>query len=118
MQFDARGLLDDVDQAARDIKRYLEGLDVDDYLDDDKTQASVERKFEIIGEALNRLHAVDPELASRIPKLRRIVDFRNVLSHNYDQVQQKRVWTYSQSNLPELQLVVQKLLAELGRREE
>ena len=35
-----------------------------------QTQAAVERKFEIIGEAINQLHKTHPELAERIPRLR------------------------------------------------
>lgn len=114
MRLDVRVLLSDVDQAAGDIARYLEGFDMGAYSGDDEKQASVERKFEIIGEALNRLHGVNPELAGRIPNLRRIIDFRNLLSHGYDQVEPDRVWTYAKNNLPELHLVVQALLAELG----
>ena len=51
---------------------------------DARTQAAVERKFEIIGEAVNCLHKDHPELARRIPEMRRIVDFRNFLAHGYD----------------------------------
>ncbi len=87
------------------------------YLRDGRTQAAVERKFEIIGEALNRLHGDHPEFAERIPRLRRIVDFRNLLIHGYATVIPDRVWDYTQNDLPELRSVVQKLLAELGHLE-
>ena len=114
MRFDARVLLADVEHAAADIERYLDGFDRTAYFGDDEKQAAVERKFEIIGEALNRLHDIDPELSRRIPQLRRIIDFRNLLSHGYDRVMPERVWTYAINNLPDLRRIVKALLTELG----
>lgn len=46
-------------------------------------QAAVERKFEVIGEALNQLAKLDPSLAARIADLPQIVAFRNQLIHGY-----------------------------------
>ena len=118
MRYDARVLLADVESAAADIERYLDGFDRNAYIDSDEKQAAVERKFEVIGEALNRLHEIDPELSQRIPQLRRIVDFRNLLSHGYDRVMPERVWTYAINNLPELRRIVRALITELGPCEE
>ena len=56
MQPDPRALLADVEQAGADIEYFTAGMSREAYLDDIRTQAAVERKFEIIGEALNRLH--------------------------------------------------------------
>ena len=61
---DARVLLADVDRAGAEIERFTEGIDGDAYARDPLTQAAVERKFEIIGEALNRLGESHPDLAS------------------------------------------------------
>jgi uncharacterized protein with HEPN domain len=44
-------------------------------------RAAVERKFEVVGEALGQLARLDPELAARIPDYRRIIAFRNILIH-------------------------------------
>ena len=70
MRPDPRVLLAEVDRAVSDIKRFTEGMDRETYVGDARTQAAVERKFEIIGEALNRLHQTHPEVAARIPPLR------------------------------------------------
>ncbi|MBR1087607.1 hypothetical protein JQ621_08960 [Bradyrhizobium manausense] len=43
----------------------------------------MERQFEIIGEALNRLSKDAPDIAGRVPDLRKIVSFRNLLIHGY-----------------------------------
>ena len=114
MHRDPRVLLADIEQAGADIARFTEGMGRETYVGDARTQAAVERKFEIIGEALNRLNSDHSEIAQRIPRLRRIVDFRNLLSHGYDQVIPERVWSYARHDLPELRRIVQELLAELG----
>ncbi len=114
MHRDPRVLLADIEQAGADIARFTEGVTREDYLRDGLIQAAVERKFEIIGEALKRLHGDHGEIAQRIPRLRRIVDFRNLLSHGYDRVIPERVWSYANHDLPEFLRTVHALLAELG----
>lgn len=114
MQRDPRVLLADVDQAAEHIVHFTEGMDLEAYIGDARTQAAVERKFEIIGEALNLLSRASPGIAERIPALRVVVDFRNVLIHGYAVVIPERVWDFVVNDLPELHRSVQALLAEMG----
>ena len=118
MRPDPRVLLADIDRAAMDIGRFTEGMDSAAFSGDALTQAAVERKFEIIGEALNRLQKAHPELAERIPRLRRIIDFRNLLIHGYASVMPERVWDYAENHVPQLRRIVRALLADLGPPEE
>ena len=113
MRPDPRVLLADADRAGADIQRFIEGMDRGMYVGDVRTQAAVERKFEIIGEALNRLHQTRPEIADQIPPLREVVGFRNLLIHGYATVIPDRVWDYAKNDLPELRRTVQALLAEM-----
>lgn len=114
MRPDPSALLADVDRAAADIARFVKGMDHETYLGDTRTQAAVERKFEIIGEALNRLRRSSPEVAERIPPLRQAIAFRNLLIHGYAIVIPDRVWDYAENDLPELHKIVQALLDEMG----
>ena len=77
-------------------------------------QAAVERKFEVIGEALNQLSKHDAAIAGRIPDLPQIVAFRNQLIHGYATVNVGTVWNIAQNALPALLDSVQILLDELG----
>jgi len=83
MQPDARALLWDAHRAAVLIDGFVAGRTWGDYEDDPMLRSAVERQFEIVGEALNRLSQVDPPLAAEIRDLPRIVAFRNVLVHGY-----------------------------------
>jgi uncharacterized protein with HEPN domain len=77
-------------------------------------QAAVERKFEVIGEALNQLARLDAQLAERVPDLPQIVAFRNQLIHGYATVNPSTVWNIAQNARPCLVASVQSLLDELA----
>lgn len=110
MQRDPRTWLWDVREAARAITSFVSGFDAARYAATPLVHSAVERKFEIIGEALNQLSKADPEVASRIPHLRQIVGFRNQLIHGYALVDHETVWEVIVSSLPELVVAVEGLL--------
>ena len=113
MARDPRALLADVLDAAQSIERFQHGLDLDGFRTDELVRSGVERKLEIVGEALNRLSREDPELAARIPDIARIVGFRNVLAHGYEIVDDEVVWDAATTDLPALAACVEALLTEL-----
>jgi len=52
----------------------------------------VEREFIIIGECISALSRVAPDVFAAITRARRIVDFRNQLTHEYPTVDDALVW--------------------------
>ena len=72
----------------------------------------MERRFEIVGEALAQLRQRDAAVASRIPEVDRIVAFRNVLIHRYADVDDRLVWSVVARKLPALRAAIQTMLAE------
>lgn len=114
MQRDPRAFLWDVQQAAGAISQFTTGLDAAGYRANPLIRSAVERQFEIIGEALNRLSKDAPDLANRVPKLEKIVGFRNVLIHGYAVIDDGRVWEIVTALLPHLYTTVTALLTELG----
>lgn len=71
-------------------------------------QHAVERNIEIIGEAVNNLLKIYPEI--NITNARRMVDARNKIIHGYDGIQPEQIWNIIINHLPSLQIEVQKLL--------
>ena len=75
-----------------------------DYTNNAMLRSAVERQFEIISEALNKMLKLEPKIAASITDSRKIIDFRNVLIHGYasvsDQVgfAEKVNWLMSGSN--------------------
>ncbi len=112
MQLEARKHLFDVQEAGRLILRFTTGRTFEDYEEDPMLRSAVERQFEIIGEALNRLARFDPGTAARIAEHRRIIEFRNVLAHGYDVIQNDVVWGIVETRLPALLKIVEELMDE------
>ncbi|MGE0883625.1 MAG: DUF86 domain-containing protein [Blastocatellales bacterium] len=96
-------LLYDIEQATLLILQFTQGKFLADYLQDVFLRSAVERQFEIIGEAINRLQRENPALADEIRDYRKIIAFRNVLSHTYDKVFHQVVWQAVTDKLPLLQ---------------
>ncbi len=112
MRLEAKKLLDDVRHASGLIVDFADGKSLDDYLSDAFLRSAVERQFEIIGEALNRLSHACPEVAGLIDQTPRIISFRNALIHGYDLVDHELVWDVVETHLPLLREQVASLLPD------
>src|SRR5262245_9549946 len=114
MPRDPRMLLEDVRRAADLVLQFTAGRTRENYTNDLMLRSAVERQFEIIGEALNRLAKGDASLAAQVSHCRQIISFRNVLIHGYDVIDDAVVWDTVQKDLPVLKQQVETLLATLG----
>jgi uncharacterized protein with HEPN domain len=76
-------------------------LDFAGYESNRLVQAAVERCIEVIGEAARRL---SEDLKQRHPEIpwSKIVGQRNVLAHDYREIQQERIWRIVREELPRL----------------
>ena len=110
MRRDLRVYLWDALTAADHIIDFTRGKIGEDYKDDLLLRSAVERQFEIIGEALNQLTRVSPDLATQVPELARIIVFQNIIVHGYAIVDNDIVWGVVQDDLPVLRDALQRLL--------
>lgn len=109
---DAHAYIWDARRAAALIEGFTSGREWKEYVGDPMLRSAVERQFEIIGEALNRLTKTDPETAGKIADLPRIVSFRNVLIHGYATVDDAIVWEVATQRLHDLIQTLDGLLPE------
>ncbi len=75
-------LLEDVSVAIQAILDYTKEMNFEDYENDLKTRHAVERNFEIIGEAANRIPQ-DFKINNTHIEWRVLKDFRNFIIHEY-----------------------------------
>jgi len=84
--------LHDARQAGQAVKTFVAGHSFAEYAADELLRSAVERKFEIMGEALNRIRRSDPPMLEQIRDHREIISFRNILIHGYDAIDNRIVW--------------------------
>lgn len=81
MQREPRAFVEDIIVCCDAIAVDVAGVDVRSYLANRMTRSAVEREFVIIGEAINCLADIAPDLFRRLTQGRTVVDFRNQLAH-------------------------------------
>ena len=74
----------------------------------------VERKTEIMVEAINRIRKIDPTV--EIPNARAIIATRNRIIHAYDNVQPTFLWGLVTRHSPELKKDIQRIIIEYEKR--
>jgi uncharacterized protein with HEPN domain len=110
MRPDVPKWLDDIRDSAAYILAATQDESVESYEANRTLRQAVERNFEIIGEAVNRIRRSERDVAERLGDLRQIIAFRNVLIHGYDYIDVEIVWRVIQARLPELLRTVEDLL--------
>jgi uncharacterized protein with HEPN domain len=113
MQRDLRVYLADVQQAIAHIQDFTLGMTHESYQSDLRTRRAVEREFTIIAEALSRIAHISPELRQRVDSVRQIANFRNIIIHEYDVLDDDYVWKTVQDFIPILALQIDAWAAEL-----
>lgn len=104
--------LEDIHKAIQRIKAYVQG-DKQLFFSDAKTQDAVVRNFEIIGEVVKRIPKTILQQRPEIP-WQDIAGFRDVLIHDYDEVDLDEVWLVIEQDLPALEQAISALLAQLS----
>ncbi len=109
MHNDIKKYLYDILVASRSIFDYLgEKRDFMAYEKNKLLRRAVEREFEIIGEATNKILKIDKNFP--IENAERIISLRNYIIHGYDQVDNVIIWGIISRDLPKLKQEVEKLL--------
>lgn len=109
METDQLGRLRDILEAARLIGTYVEDTTETDFRVDKQKQDAVIRRIEIIGESAAHLNAT----RQAIPELgfRKMRGMRNIVAHDYANVDLKIVWEVASVHVPEIRLVLEKFFA-------
>jgi uncharacterized protein with HEPN domain len=118
MRRDPRAYQWDAVKAAEAAQRFTLGKTYEAFVEHDLVRSAVERQLEIVGEALAQLAKVDLQTSAKVPDLRRIIAFRNILVHGYAGIDYTAVWRLIQDKLPELVANLKALGAEGAPPEE
>lgn len=109
MQREVKKYLFDIQSCIENIQGYIGKPEIFANFDNNMMlQQAVERNLEIIGEAVNNLLKIYPDV--NITDARRMVDARNKIIHSYDSIQPAQIWNIIINHLPLLKIEIQTLL--------
>ncbi|MDE6718069.1 MAG: DUF86 domain-containing protein [Muribaculaceae bacterium] len=102
----------DIQLAITEIKQALDerSRDFNVFLNDFVFRKFVERNIEIIGEAMNRILRIHPDI--EITSARKIVDTRNYVIHSYDSLIPEILWAIIINHLPLLESEIKDIITE------
>lgn len=101
----------DIYQAIKLIFKYAENVSYQELLENQEKQDAILRRIMIIGEATKRLSLEFRQQHSSIP-WKQIAGMRDIITHNYDNVDLEEVWTVITVNLPSLYKYISPLLPQ------
>ena len=114
MIYDVKKSVWDALEACRAIQEFTTGETLATYQADIKLRYAVERSFEIMGEAFNRIDAADPKFRDVLPEMGKIIGMKNRINHGYDRVDDTIVWVTLTTDVP---ILTAKLAAWLETRQ-
>ncbi|ACU89568.1 HepT-like ribonuclease domain-containing protein [Desulfomicrobium baculatum] len=106
-----RAYIFDITEAARLALSYVDDLTLKDFLLDTRCQDAVIRRIEVNGEAARRVSSQTRELHPEIPWAA-MIGMRNLMIHDYDDVDMDIVWDTVHRDLPELLALLDPLAPE------
>jgi len=100
----------DMLQTARDILEFTQGSTFAEYSSNKMMKMSVERGFQILGDAARR---VSEALKAEHPEIpwSSVVKHRNVIVHDYADLSVERIWEVVQKDLPALVRDLEKMIS-------
>ena len=102
----------DILQSIIQIEKFVEGMDYEEFLHDEKTSSAVIRKLEIIGEAAKHIPARVRQAHSKLP-WNEMARMRDKLIHGYFGVDHEIVWKVVKERLPEVKTSLEKIIENL-----
>ena len=99
----------DMREAARTARDLVAGMSLQAFLEDRRTQLAAERALELVGEAARRISIGFRDAHPELP-WRSIVGLRNVLVHDYGEIDEARVFAVAVRDVPALLVVLEPLL--------
>lgn len=99
----------DIEQVISEIEELSNRFkgDFTNFQKDWASRRAIERDLQIIGEAVNKLLQIEPDV--KVSSAKNIIGLRNIIVHAYDAVDDEMIWAIIQKDIPVLKKEVEML---------
>lgn len=104
--------LHDALSSALTLHRNVSDLTLDEVASDEWLLGAVERRLEVIGESLRRIRSEEPDIEHVFPEIHQWIALRNVVAHDYDDLDDEIIWDSASVQIVSLIETLQRLLDE------
>ena len=106
---DPRIYIEDALESVEKILKYTKGMSFEDFIEDDKVKDAVERRFQIIGDAVKNIPESIKDKYPEIP-WKSVAGFRDFIVHEYFGIDYSRMWMIIKKELPQLKKVLNDII--------
>jgi len=111
MSRDYRLFLEDIQISCEKILRYVQGLTLEQFIEDEKSYDAVVRNLEVIGEAVKSIPDETRQKYADV-EWRKIGGLRDVVIHEYFGIDNEILWDVIQNRVPELLDQVKRIMID------
>src|SRR5437588_5898849 len=112
MEAEQRGRLRDILDSAQRVSAYVADMSWEQFAGDTLTQDAVLRRLEIIGEATRHLKDATRNAIPELP-FDKIRGLRNIVAHDYENVNLRTIWEIATVNVPDLIRILDSFFASV-----
>ena len=112
MKRDYKLFIKDILESIERMDEFVEDIDFDKFVQDDKTSSAVVRKIEIIGEATKNIPKHIRQRYKGVP-WSDMAKMRDKIIHFYFGIDYEVVWKVIKERLPEIKPIIHKILDEM-----